>query len=248
MKRLRLLIAAVVIFGLGLPAEASIVTNGSFEDGYNPPTGTYRTLYAADSSYDDITGWTVIGNSIDWICTYWQPAAGIRSLDLAGLGNGGVLANQVTTVVGQQYALTFAMAGNPDSPSGQKVKTMIVTVDGVVNQEFTFDTTDTSRTNMGWAWHSIAFTADSTSTILMFQNKEGQTPAYYGAALDDVSIVATSTVTVPEPATIIVWSLLGVASWLGLGVCRRGRRVGRPAWSEENRAAIVGIIQRGQVR
>ncbi|MFZ1932255.1 MAG: hypothetical protein WCB27_04445 [Thermoguttaceae bacterium] len=47
---------------------------------------------------------------------------------------------------------------------------------------------------------------------------------------------------VPEPATMIVWSLLGVASWLGTRVWRQGRRVGRQPWSNENRTAILEII------
>jgi hypothetical protein len=49
---------------------------------------------------------------------------------------------------------------------------------------------------------------------------------------------------VPEPATIIVWSLLGAASWLGMRVVRRGRPVGRQQWSPESRAAIYEIISR----
>ncbi len=49
-------------------------------------------------------------------------------------------------------------------------------------------------------------------------------------------------VPIPEPATLIVWSLLGGASWLGMRVVQRGRRVGRQPWSEENRAAILAII------
>ncbi len=53
---------------------------------------------------------------------------------------------------------------------------------------------------------------------------------------------------VPEPASVIVWSLLG-GSWIGLGVYRRRRR-GRfteraTPWSEESRTAIHQIIERG---
>ena len=44
---------------------------------------------------------------------------------------------------------------------------------------------------------------------------------------------------VPEPATIIVWSLLGAASWLGMGVWRGGRR----SWSAENRRTIEQMIE-----
>ncbi len=59
--------------------------------------------------------------------------------------------------------------------------------------------------------------------------------------VDNFGTVAT----VPEPATILVWSLLGAASWLGMGVWRRGQHGGRRSWSEENRMAIHDIIARG---
>ena len=49
---------------------------------------------------------------------------------------------------------------------------------------------------------------------------------------------------VPEPATILVWSLLGAASWLGMRVWRGGRRIGRRLWSPENRQAILEVIGR----
>jgi hypothetical protein len=51
---------------------------------------------------------------------------------------------------------------------------------------------------------------------------------------------------VPEPATMIVWSLLGAASWLGMSVVRKGRRVGRQPWSPEARSAILEIVERGR--
>ena len=52
----------------------------------------------------------------------------------------------------------------------------------------------------------------------------------------------------PEPASMIIWSLLGAASWLGMRIWRRGRRVGRQSWSPENRQAIHDIIARGSPR
>ena len=51
---------------------------------------------------------------------------------------------------------------------------------------------------------------------------------------------------VPEPATLIVWSLLGASSWLGMRVVRQGRRIGRQSWSPEARNAILEIIERGR--
>ena len=54
---------------------------------------------------------------------------------------------------------------------------------------------------------------------------------------------------VPEPAMMIVWSLLASVSWLGMRVWGKGHRaVGRQAWPEENRVAILGIIPRNRVR
>ncbi len=54
-----------------------------------------------------------------------------------------------------------------------------------------------------------------------------------------------ATTIIPEPATMIVWSLLG-ASWLGIRVWRRGRGpAGRQPWSPENRQAIYDIIAHG---
>ena len=56
---------------------------------------------------------------------------------------------------------------------------------------------------------------------------------------------------VPEPATVIIWSLLGAGSWLGIWVVRKrrgGSSVGRQPWTNENRAAIHEIIARGTTR
>ena len=53
---------------------------------------------------------------------------------------------------------------------------------------------------------------------------------------------SVTSASVPEPATLIVWSLLGAASWLGMRVVRKGRRISRQPWSNENRTAILEIV------
>ena len=59
--------------------------------------------------------------------------------------------------------------------------------------------------------------------------------------MDNVVINAT-----PEPATFVVWSLLG-ATWAGLAVVRRGwNRSGSQPWTPEARTAIESIIERGR--
>jgi len=61
--------------------------------------------------------------------------------------------------------------------------------------------------------------------------------------------VVTDVGPVPEPATIIVWSLLGAGGWLGIRVVRRrGGSGGRQPWSNENRTAILEVIARGVPR
>jgi hypothetical protein len=54
---------------------------------------------------------------------------------------------------------------------------------------------------------------------------------------------------VPEPATLVIWSLLGMGSCLGMRVWRRrgaGLVETRQSWSPENRAAIRNIIARSR--
>jgi hypothetical protein len=67
------------------------------------------------------------------------------------------------------------------------------------------------------------------------------------------------TIVIPEPASIIVWSLIGSGSWLGMRLWRRRRvaassgnvssvAVTRHPWSPEARQAIHDIITRGVPR
>jgi len=51
---------------------------------------------------------------------------------------------------------------------------------------------------------------------------------------------------IPEPASVVIWSVLGAgAAAGGLALCRRRTRVRGP-WSEENRKAIFEIIEQGR--
>ena len=66
----------------------------------------------------------------------------------------------------------------------------------------------------------------------------------WGSFLVEGTLMATA---VPEPASLIIWGLLGAAG-AGLGVWRRRRRgaTGAP-WPEENRQAILQIVERGRL-
>ena len=75
-KRFLALALAAALCGA---AHAAPFQNGSFETG--PTPGGYVTLSAGDTQ---ITGWTVTGDSVDYIGSYWPAADGSRSLDLSG--------------------------------------------------------------------------------------------------------------------------------------------------------------------
>jgi hypothetical protein len=76
---------------------------------------------------------------------------------------------------------------------------------------------------------------------LTYKIEASQGDFFLGAT--QLSATGTQGQDVPEPATIVVWSLLGAGSWFGMKVWRR-RDTGRRSWSPENRQAIHDIIAR----
>lgn len=167
-------------------AGASIIQNGSFEDG-TYPGGQFETLsYGATN----LSYWTVGGDSIDWIYSYWSPSDGSYSLDLSGQGSGSI-SQTFETVEGQQYKVLFDMAGNPDNTD--KLKDLRVTAAGT-STEYTFNATGKTKTDMGWVQNLFLFTADSTSTTLTFLSLEDNA---YGPALDNVRLSA-----IPIPGAV----------------------------------------------
>lgn len=174
---------------LGVSAQA-IVVNGSFETG--PAAGSFVTLGNGNTS---ITGWEVI-STVDYIGTYWQHSDGVRSVDLSGNSAGGIK-QVLATSIGQEYLITFDLAGNPAGPPD--IKDLLVSVDNgaATSQAYQFDTTSTTLAAMGWRGESFRFVADSTATTLTFTNISQNTA--FGPAIDNVAGEA-----VPEPVTMLV--------------------------------------------
>lgn len=197
---------------LGGVVQAAPFQNGSFETG--PTPGGYVTLSAGDTQ---ITGWTVTGDSVDYIGSYWPAADGSRSLDLSGDAGGGV-AQAFDTVAGRTYRVGFALAGNPDC--APTVKTVQVQATGAPSVYYLFDTTNSSLSNMGWAAQTYTFTATGTTTTLAFasQDNTGCGPALDNVAVNDITPA-------PVPA-LSAWGLLGLAGLLGFAAMCGRRRIG----------------------
>ncbi|MFZ5834161.1 MAG: choice-of-anchor C family protein [Pseudomonadota bacterium] len=189
--------------------EALPFQNGSFENAsFNP--GVFTTLGNGNSS---ITGWTVGTGSIDYIGTLWQADDGARSIDLSG-GTLGRISQTFDTVIGGDYRVIFALAGNVDG--GPAIKTGTVSA-GNAAQNFSFDATGFTRLNMGWIDVVFEFQAVAASTTLTFVSTtiDPNGPEFYGPALDNVRLSR-----VPEPMTL---GLLG-AGLFGVAGMRRRRK------------------------
>ncbi|HVM61703.1 MAG TPA: choice-of-anchor C family protein [Verrucomicrobiae bacterium] len=177
-------------------ARANLLTNGSFES-----PGGYAT---ANPGATWITGWVVINGQIDYD-PGWQAADGLASLDLNGSPGVGGVEQTFATVPSQQYLVTFALAGNPDS---QKVYTMSTQAAGQTGN-FSFNSTGHTSTSMGWVTDSWTFTANASSTTLELYSTTTSTP-YDGPALDNVIVTA-----IPEPSTVALLTV-GVLPFLGI--------------------------------
>ncbi|HAI63021.1 MAG: hypothetical protein UU64_C0006G0063 [candidate division WWE3 bacterium GW2011_GWF2_41_45] len=184
MKKFIPLFVTVLMLSLFVTPVFALGENGSFETGTDP--GAYTEL---SSGAGNIDNWTIVSGSIDYIGTYWPAFEGSRSIDMSGTAAGSI-SQTFTTVIGTTYEVTFDMAGNPDG--GPVDKTMTVMATGGLEEDYTFDSTDSTLAAMGWLPKKYTFTATATDTILTFTST---TAGSFGPALDNVKIEET---TIPD--------------------------------------------------
>jgi hypothetical protein len=107
------------------------------------------------------------------------------------------------------------------------------------------------NTTDGGKDHMVSFQigpAVDEKYVIAFEDLAGCDYDYNDLIVQVQFVSRSGSGSVPEPATLIIWSLLGAGSWLGMRVAQRGRRVGLQAWSPENREAIHEIVGRGMPR
>ena len=209
MKRLVVVMVACVamccVSGYALGAFNRVV-NGGFETG-------------------DFTGWLVNG-AVNNPGTFWTdvttqdnnlfPNSGAYFAEFGNYPGPDTISQTFRTKVGQEYDFSFWLASEGYVNSDLTPNNMTVTwADGSPSgppegDPVVFNGSVTSTT---WTEYSYRLTADSSLTTITFSAYDN--PSFIG--LDDVSVSC-----IPEPATIIIWSLLGGLG-IALGVWRRKR-------------------------
>ena len=192
--------AALLLAGYSPAHAANLILNGNF---HLPGAG-------CQAGTTVLPDWTVVSGNVDIedaTCTGGLPPKnGTYYLDLTGsfavgASDVGVISQTITTVVGQQYALTFAFGGNPQwqefttYPNDSEYKAMAVFVNGAISGVFGVHTAGVAVTNAQWTTKKIPFTATSASTTVTFQSLNGSAtnPSNFGPLLDGVSVVPVTT-------------------------------------------------------
>ena len=187
---------------LALPASAQLL-NGGFED---PGLG-FKSV-ASGATYGN---WTNGGPSgIEFVHAIpsgslpgleFSAYEGSYWIDLVGTASPSSIYQDVVTVPGTQYEISFAYAGNPYS--GAQIMNMDALWNGAIQGSYSHNTAGHSGPDMGWTVYSFVVTGTG-SDRLMFRGTSGSAAA--GPALDAVTMTI-----VPAPGTLALASLLGLA-------------------------------------
>jgi len=189
----RVLPITVITLSGFTPAYANLLVNGNFSE---PGTG-------CEAGTTKLPGWTVTAGNIDIESTSCSGIVGKSEtyfLDLTGsnANDVGAISQTIKTVVHQKYNLTFYFGGNPQwqtlpYANDSALKAMTVYINGAISGVYSVQTAGVSTTNAQWSFHTITFTATTTSTTILFQSLNGSTtnPSVFGPLLDNVAVNAS---------------------------------------------------------
>lgn len=177
-----LVVVVALLPGLSL---AGPFHNGSFENGLNPPTNSYSSLYAGNTNID---GWVVAAGRIDWSGTLYNPKDGHLSAQL--VSDGSAISQTFDTVAGDNYQVSFSLQpwGTVTTPVTVNVNIGSSTYNAVI------------PVGPGNTWYNYSFVmpASTTSSTLAFSNVNA---GAVNPAIDDVSISTAATNIPPSIST-----------------------------------------------
>jgi len=160
--------------------DRNILSNGGFEDTVLP----YADHTRLEDGYTSIDGWTVYrGVSYRRVSSYTPPSTvglspsiGRSWVEVNGqlVGNvayKGAIYTNVATEVGTSYSVTFDSSNNPNNyTQGSVVTKRVRVIAGPTTKLFTTTLEATGPTPTNWRTVSFKFVANSTSTLLRFEN------------------------------------------------------------------------------
>ena len=191
-------------------ASAQIVSNGGFELPVisDPCCNTVPP--------DSLPGWTVLAGSVNVVNGTYGGNGNLayeadQYLDLVGQSAVGAISQDIATVAGQVYHLTFAYANNIFA--GATTASAVVSIGTLLSPIIH---TTSSTTDLDWTIFTGYFVGTGDPMTLLFNDTTGtQNGSIF---LDAVTITA-----VPEPAT---WAMMILGFGLaGMAVRRRKRKL-----------------------
>lgn len=226
---------AALAFVLSMPANANLISNGSFEaptplSPCNPSicSGSFLN-FNAGSSFDS---WLVVGagqmslgsGDLTQLGFTFPAQDGQQWADLSGFGDNDPVGIQqvISTVAGDFYDLSFWVGNTVDTALGLfgTTSTVEVLLNGMSLGLFT--NTD-GNTTTDWQQFSLIFQATGATSSIAFFNRDLPDDNMNG--LDNIVVTERAT-TVPEPGTLALLSL-GLLLTGQFSRTRRGRRCTR---------------------
>lgn len=191
-KKLSLAVFTVTTSILGLlsqsPAQAlNLISNGGFETG-------------------DFTDWTPSG-TVGVISVPVSEGSFSAVFGFGNTPNDGVLFQDIETVIGQSYNLSFDFGLNKDPFIDQFLQVELIGSSVLLNE------TLSAQGPIDFNRFTFDFVADSTTTQVRFSDQSSET-FRIDIHLDDVVVEAVVAETVPEPTSVMSLAFIGT---LGLG-------------------------------
>ncbi|BDI19433.1 hypothetical protein ANSO36C_52350 [Nostoc cf. commune SO-36] len=198
--------------------SVNLLVNGSFED--TTLAGTSQAqLTSGWATYSQINGWSATPNGKIEVQrgVAGTPYAGSNLIELDShnydkskfsANNPLGLYQDVATVAGQSYTLSFAYSARPNIAAAENIFDILVGDIGNVGNIFKTTISDgAGGANTAWSIFTTTFTANNALSRIQF-NYKGNLDTY-GAYIDDVKLV-TSATAVPEPSTMAGMVVVGL--------------------------------------